>query len=270
MKEEIRTYWSQNPLGTLDLDEPVGSRAFFEAHEHMLEADALKYSRPRFHFSNLVDQRVLDVGCGPGILVRNYARGGARVTGIDITKPATRITLASLREFGLPGRVSVADAENIPFAENTFDFVCCCGVLHHTPDTQRGFDEIYRVLKPGGRATIALYYRNLLLRPGSWKLSHKLYNLFRVRPKGRDTMGRADSVEEFVRGWDGDGNPLGKIYSRQEALALCGAFNVLGTYLHFFPLRFMGFRRWVPDWLHRTLDRTLGMMIYLELGKPDR
>lgn len=269
MKDEVRSFWTANPLGTLDLDAQVGTREFFEAHEKMLEADALKYSRPRFRFDGLVGKQVLDVGCGPGILLRNYARGGARITGIDLTHTAARIAHTSLREFELPGCVSVADAECIPFSDDTFDFVCCCGVLHHTPDTQQGFNEIYRVMKPGARAVIALYYRNALLRPGAWRFAHALYNLLGVRPRGRDGMSQAKSVEDFVRGWDGDGNPLGKVYSREQALALCGAFSVEGTYLHFFPLRFMPFGRWVPDVVHHALDRTLGMMIYLELKKPD-
>ncbi|MCA1602873.1 MAG: class I SAM-dependent methyltransferase, partial [Acidobacteria bacterium] len=51
-----------------------------------------------------------------------------------------------------------ADAENLPFADNTFDLVYSWGVLHHSPDTYRAFEEVFRVLKPGGTMKAMIYH----------------------------------------------------------------------------------------------------------------
>lgn len=56
----------------------------------------------------------------------------------------------------------VADAENLPFANNEFDIVYSWGVLHHTPNTERAFQEVYRVLKPGG------YLKGMIYHIPSW------------------------------------------------------------------------------------------------------
>ena len=53
-----------------------------------------------------------------------------------------------------------ADAENLEFADDSFDLVYSHGVLHHTPDTEGAVREIYRVLRPGGRAVVMLYHRD--------------------------------------------------------------------------------------------------------------
>jgi ubiquinone/menaquinone biosynthesis C-methylase UbiE len=53
----------------------------------------------------------------------------------------------------------MADAEELPFGDATFDVVYTVGVLHHTPDAPKAVDEIHRVLKPDGRAIIGVYHR---------------------------------------------------------------------------------------------------------------
>ncbi|MFT3892216.1 MAG: class I SAM-dependent methyltransferase [Anaerolineales bacterium] len=62
-------------------------------------------------------------------------------------------------ELGHPKLIhlSQGDAEQLPFAGNAFDLIVSLGVLHHTADTAGSIREVYRLLKPGGRAIIMLY-----------------------------------------------------------------------------------------------------------------
>ncbi|MBI3332994.1 MAG: class I SAM-dependent methyltransferase [Candidatus Omnitrophica bacterium] len=101
--------------------------------------------------------RVLDAGCGPGWDAAAMAAGnGASLVAVDLSWDAVRLThrrLGSLRGTG----VVQADLESLPFREGTFDFVYSYGVLHHLPDADRGFEELARVVRPGGMLAVYVY-----------------------------------------------------------------------------------------------------------------
>lgn len=113
--------------------------------------------------AELDGKQVLEVGSGAGGHSALFASYGARMTSIDLT-PSRAV--ATARKFGLLGDradgciAANADAENLPFADDTFDIVYSNGVLHHSPDTERTMEEVYRVLKPGGTAVIMLYCKS--------------------------------------------------------------------------------------------------------------
>jgi arsenite methyltransferase len=101
-------------------------------------------------------EQVLDIGCGPGLLVMEMAQEvGARgsVTGIDVS--ADMLALARVRCTG-HANVGVQDASAtaLPYAENAFDAVAVAQVYEFVDDLALGFAELKRVLKPGGRALI--------------------------------------------------------------------------------------------------------------------
>jgi len=84
------------------------------------------------------------------------------LTGIDITPKSIELTKKNLEVHKYRSNLLVADAENLPFESNSFDVVYSFGILHHTLNTQKAIDEIYRTLKPNGKAVIALYHKNSL------------------------------------------------------------------------------------------------------------
>ncbi len=102
---------------------------------------------------------VLDVGCGQGIDLIEYARAGATAFGIDLTPRHVELAAEHLARAGLAADVRLGDAEFMPYPDNTFDRVSSNGVLHHTPDMPGALREIRRVLKPGGSARVIVYNR---------------------------------------------------------------------------------------------------------------
>jgi SAM-dependent methyltransferase len=110
-------------------------------------------------FKRFANQDVLEVGCGLGTDLAQFALVGARVTGIDLVPRHLALTRQRFRIAGLDVRLARADAEALPFAAESFDAVYSFGVLHHTPDMNAALSEIHRVLRPGGRIIVGVYYR---------------------------------------------------------------------------------------------------------------
>ncbi len=99
---------------------------------------------------------VLDAGCGSGRWSKYLSERARFIEAID---PSESVFAAAqlTREAGNI-RITHAGIDNIPFPDNTFDFVFCLGVLHHIPDTQAALEKIVRKLKSGGHLLLYLYY----------------------------------------------------------------------------------------------------------------
>jgi SAM-dependent methyltransferase len=101
-------------------------------------------------------ERVLEVGCGTGCDLLQFAKNGAVAFGVDITR--RHLELARDRVDGA-AQVMCADAACLPFPDESFDYVYSHGVIHHSDHPQTIAREILRVLKPAGRLNIHVYAR---------------------------------------------------------------------------------------------------------------
>lgn len=101
-----------------------------------------------------IGAKVLDAGCGDGVLSIMLAQKGAVVTGTDISEPNIAAAKKYAEKVGLKIDFKVADIENLPFLDNEFDIVVSSHVLEHIPDFDKGFHEIMRVTKK--RAVVAI------------------------------------------------------------------------------------------------------------------
>src|SRR3979411_2955415 len=101
--------------------------------------------------------RGLERGCGTGFFLLNLMQGGVAKRGsvTDLSPGMVQVALRNATNLGLDVDGRVADAERIPYDDNTFDLVVGHAVLHHIPDVELSLREVVRVLKPGGRLGFA-------------------------------------------------------------------------------------------------------------------
>ena len=156
--DDVIAYWNQHIHDLEITRHPVGSRGFFD--------DLDQYHFEKLHhllrlvaFDGYRGRRVLEVGCGAGIDLARFAKGGAEVTGVDVAPAAIELARANFAQQALRGELQVANGEQLPFPDNTFDLVYAHGVVQYTADPQRLVDECRRVLKPGGDALFQVYNR---------------------------------------------------------------------------------------------------------------
>jgi len=219
LKERVRQFWQEHPCGTKFADAPPGSKRFYELVEaHRYEKEW--HIPTAAGFAETKNLKVLEIGCGLGTDGAQFASAGAEYTGVDLTDAAIELAQKRFELFQLPGTFRVADAEQLDFADNTFDIVYSHGVLHHTPDTAGAIREVHRVLRPGGVAKIMLYHRHswnywfeIILRRGVLGLEFL---------RGRSAEEIMSRVIEFS---DHDARPLVKVYSRGQARELFGMFK---------------------------------------------
>ena len=167
-QQQNASWWENNPMtydweNTLNL--PVGSREWFEEIDRRFLSvsyfadgkDGLSFGR--FMKPELLKgKEVLEIGCGMGTHAAMLARTGARLTAIDLTERAVILTKRRFEVFDLAGLIQRADA-NLPFADASFDQVWSWGVIHHSDHFESCLAEIGRVLRPGGRLMLMVYYR---------------------------------------------------------------------------------------------------------------
>jgi len=108
--------------------------------------------------------RVLDLGCGGGFMAESLARAGASVTGVDPAEDALGAARSHAAREGLEIIYQAGHAEELGFAEGSFDVVVCVDVLEHVADLGATLDEVARVLKPGGHFLFDTINRNWLAR----------------------------------------------------------------------------------------------------------
>lgn len=159
LKGRVKEHWEREACGTRYGSE-TDRKLFFD------EISAARYRLEPYisafaDFPSARDKAILEIGVGAGADFQNWCRYARHATGVDLTEKAIALTRERLELNAItPERYALrtADAESLPFGDDTFDLVYSWGVLHHTPDTAGAFREVFRVLKPGGLVRSMIYH----------------------------------------------------------------------------------------------------------------
>ncbi len=263
-KRRAREQWGQDPCGAeSDRENEFGTREFFDSIERARYQEYAPWMPELMGFDQFAGARLLEVGCGMGTDLLQFARGGALCTGIDLTPRSIAITRHRFELYGEKGDFLISDGERLPFATDSLDVVYSNGVLHHTPDTAGAIRELHRTLRPGGIAKVMLYYKNSLNYWGEMMLHRGVLG-------GELLRGR--SPEEIMSRWveysEHGGRPLVKVYSRNQALGLFRDFTEIRIDIEQlvrseFPL----IGRFIPESFFSSLRKNIGWNLIVTARK---
>ena len=259
-KLRAREQWGADPCGAVyGREREFGTREFFDDVERHRYEEYAPWMREVMGFDKFAGARLVEVGCGMGTDLLQFARGGARCTGVDLTPRSVEISQHRFRLYGMPGDFSLADAERLPFADDSFDVFYSNGVLHHTPETSVAIREAHRILKHGGTAKVMLYHRDSLAYWIGMILRHGIVRgeLFRGLTPGQ-------IMSKYVEFNQSGGRPLVKVYSRLEAHRLFSMFSEVTVEVDQLTrpeVYFVG--KYLPEWLFRAMRRSIGWNVII-------
>lgn len=283
-RNSVRRYWDAHPISTDSVPFERGSREQFDAiYERWQESGT---SRLADFLASCEGRRVLEVGCGIAIDGRYLSEQGVDYQAVDLSLESLRLADEHFQQNNLRRRFTNADATQLPFGDDTFDFVYSIGVLHHVPDTEAACREVSRVVRPGGKIRIMLYGRvsyhyylvSGLVFPLIWILLHlpmgralahkgpqKLRDMFDICKQNGLSKKRLLDISTDTSSAGADNfNPHSSFYSPAEMKRLFPEFEVFDiwkTDLRYFPL----------PWFRGFFERHFGFFVQMTARKksPD-
>jgi 2-polyprenyl-3-methyl-5-hydroxy-6-metoxy-1,4-benzoquinol methylase len=248
--EKVKEYWNRRPCNLRHSPKAVGTREYFE------EVEQRKYfvepHIPIFtEFHKWAGKRVLEIGCGLGTDTINFARNGARVTAVDMSRESLSLAKRRAEIYGLQDRITFyeANAEELTtiVPVEAYDLIYSFGVIHHTPHPEKVIAQLTHYARPGTIVKVMMYHRR------SWKV---LAILFTVA-KGRfwrltEAIARQSEAQT--------GCPVTYTYTVPEIRRLLKPFETLDVHIdHIFPYRVGDYvqYRYVKEWYFSCLPRPL-------------
>ncbi len=219
-KSETQKQWNNDPCGAVTAKEfEPGTPEFFSAVEKYRYEIYSPWLKDEIKFKRFNQKYVLEIGGGLGTDHIQFAKAGAKTFDLDLAKEHLRLAKSRLTQSNFAGNFIYGDAELSPFKNNSFDAVYSFGVLHHTPDTQKSIDEVYRVLKQNGEALIMLYYKH------SYFYWFSLFFIKGILRGNLFKMNMSEIMSLFVEYSTSGARPLVKVYTKSEARQMFKDFS---------------------------------------------
>lgn len=204
---QVRDFWESASCGEIYAagDDVVAQLESQAKERYRLEPYIFDFAK----FSDGAGRDVLEIGVGMGADHAEWAKAGPRrLTGVDLTDRALAWTRRRLQALCLQSELLRADAEALPFPDESFDIVYSWGVLHHSPDTARAINEVHRVLRPGGTARLMLYHRYSITGALLW-----------LRYGLRERVGLTETYRRYLE------SPGTKAFSKTQIAGMTSTFS---------------------------------------------
>lgn len=205
----VQQYWDAYAACLEVSGKAWGSKEFF-AEIKSQHDKVYAYANHILNLASLEGRALLELGCGIGLDTVEFAVHGAEVTAIDLSPTCLDLAKRLLAYHNLEATLEIGNAEELRYPSNRFDIVIARGILMFTPNDSRIFDEIFRVLKPGGEANILLHNRF------SWYV-------FLAKMSGTNLVHEAADP------------PVNKLYSVGEVRKIFAKFSVYQIFFDRFP-----------------------------------
>ncbi|WP_067544507.1 class I SAM-dependent methyltransferase [Nocardia crassostreae] len=280
---EVQAAYSDNKLAQV-LYHDWEAETYDEKWSISYDERCIEYARGRFDAvvpdAQLPYERALELGCGTGFFLLNLMQGGVAKAGsvTDLSPGMVKVATRNGQNLGLEVDGRVADAETIPYEDDTFDLVVGHAVLHHIPDVELALKECLRVLKPGGRFVFAgepttignLYARKL--GQITWKVTTNVTKLPFLsdwrRPQAElDESSRAAALEAVVDLHTFDPSDLERMARSAGAVDVLAKTEEFAAALWGWPVR--TFEAAVPESKLTWRYRTAQYKAWLGLSKLD-
>jgi len=262
-KRRAREQWTDNPCGAhVAAHLEFGTREYFDQIEDFRYRVYAPWMKRDLPFTAYKGKRLVEIGCGTGTDLLQFARAGAKVTGLDLTPRSIEIARKRFEVYGLPGEFLIGDAENLAFPDESFDGVYSFGVLHHTPETQKAIGEVFRILRPGCKATVMLYNRTSLWYWGAVILRRGLLKRDLLRMSAADIMSEAAEYTETGR------RPLVKAFTAAAAREMFSQFEDVRVTVRQLCREDLGaIGRSMPNTVFDWLERNFGWNLIISATK---
>jgi ubiquinone/menaquinone biosynthesis C-methylase UbiE len=263
-KQKARRQWTHDPCGArYGQKYEFATREFFDRVERHRYEEYAPWMPRVMGFDQFDGKQLLEVGCGMGTDLLQFAAGGARCTGVDLTPRSIELSRLHFALYERRAEFLLADGERLPFKDESFDVVYSNGVLHHTPDTEQGVREIHRVLRHGGTARVMLYHRNSLHYWGAIIFNRGIL-------RGHFLRGHTpgEILSRYTEYSSADARPLVKVYSRQQARSLFEPFKEIKIEVEQMIRQELGILSpLIPESLFRRLRRNIGWNLIITAKK---
>ena len=261
IKEKIKNYWNRLPCNIKYSNAAPMSMKFF--NEISKKRYFCQSHIPEFaNFSKFKNKNVLEIGCGIGTDAHEFIKNESNYYGIDLSKESIEIAKKRAHIFGYNNKKAnffVGDAENLSkikeLKEIKFDLIYSFGVLHHTPNIKKCFDNIYKSANFKTEIKIMLYAKNSYK---NFLVEEKIGTMRYEAQKGCPLLKKIDNVD------------LKKILSNK--------FKILSKKQDFiFPYKVPEYKKhkyvklkyfqYMPSSIFKLIEKKLGEHLLLSLKK---
>lgn len=169
--DKVKEFWDKRPCNIRHSNKPLGTLEYFnevEQRKYFVEPHIPAFAE----FTKWKGKRVLEIGCGIGTEATNFAKNGAILTIVELSKESLELTKKRFATYGLHANFILGNAEDLdtllPESEK-FDLIWSFGVIHHSPHPEIILKKCNNLLKDNGEIRMMVYS----------KISYKLFHLMK-------------------------------------------------------------------------------------------